>query len=64
MNNYILQDNVPIEEPDLHKWVLWFATADRKVRKTQVDSLMVSTVFLGMDHSFGFGGPPLLCSRR
>lgn len=35
-------------------------TADRKVRWTDLpNGVSVSTVFLGMDHSFG-GGPPLL----
>lgn len=30
------------------------------VAKTQVGPMEVSTVFLGLDHSYGGGGPPLL----
>lgn len=32
---------------------------DKHVAKTTVDGMLVSTVFLAMDHSF-LGGPPLL----
>jgi hypothetical protein len=54
---------------DVIVWARWFEEADRTVRKTVVAApslprgLMeceVSTVFLALDHSFGFDGPPLL----
>lgn len=52
----------------LLEWARWFETADRHVNRTQVGEADVSTVFLGIDHSFGgkaplwfetmvFGGP-------
>lgn len=49
----------PIQEPDVIKWGRWFETAKRHVANTQVGPLWVSTVFLGLDHSFG-SGPPVL----
>lgn len=55
---YIL-DGKKIVPVDLMIWAKWFETADRHVAKTDVGTMHVSTVFLGIDHSFG-GGPPLL----
>ena len=56
---YILDGREPVEEPDLFKWALWLESADRHVRDTFRDDVRVSTVFLGLDHSYGHG-PPLL----
>ena len=40
------------------EWAKWFETAERHVAKTEltagVTKLVVSTVFLGIDHNFGF----------
>jgi hypothetical protein len=49
----------PVPEHDLIKWARWFETADRRVALTQVGEKVVSTVFLGLDHSHG-GPNPLL----
>jgi hypothetical protein len=53
----------PVPCPDLMTWARWWAAADqrgiRKVGATQVGDVMVSTVFLGLDHRFGFGAPLL-----
>lgn len=60
MNDYyILEDGKPKLEPDILKWDQWFEKNDRHIDKTENDKYMISTVFLGIDHSFG-GGPPLL----
>lgn len=59
MENYILDGKTPVECDDILKWGEWFETADRHVAKTEKDEIKVSTVFLGIDHSFG-DGPPLL----
>jgi hypothetical protein len=56
---YILNGHEPVEEPDLFKWGMWMETADRQVRDTFRDDVRVSTVFLGLDHSF-WDGPPIL----
>ncbi len=57
---YILEGHEPKLAEDLLEWGSWFETADRIVAKTQIsDDIEVSTIFLGLDHSFG-EGPPLL----
>lgn len=56
---YILVDGEVVEEHDLLKWGQWFETGERKIEITGRDGVKVSTVFLGLDHSFG-EGPPLL----
>jgi RimJ/RimL family protein N-acetyltransferase len=58
---YILRaDGTPVEEPDLERWAHWMADAHaRRVAWTEVGQWTISTVFLGIDHSFGHG-PPLL----
>jgi len=45
--------------PDLWTWGHWLETADRHVADTRFGDVRVSTVFLGLDHSFD-GGPPVL----
>ena len=60
-DNFILKNRVPVPEPDLMKWAQWFEGADkRRVAKTQTLFGWVSTVFLGIDHSFLKDGPPIL----
>lgn len=52
----------PIREPDLTKWATWFEKSgkSRCVGCTHIGDATVSTVFLGLDHSFGGGGLPVL----
>lgn len=69
--HYILQNGEPrliqvytadgqLDEQALLEWAMWFEHADeRRVALTQVHRATVSTIFLGVDHSWG-GGPPLL----
>jgi hypothetical protein len=60
-DKYILDENHNAVLCDnLIKWATWFERADRIVKKTKVDfDVEVSTVFLGLDHSFGQGEPLL-----
>ncbi len=58
-HNYILDGNKPIPCNDLIQWGEWFGKADRNVGYDVRNDIQVSTVFLGLDHSFGHG-PPLL----
>lgn len=58
-DKYILDGHTPILELDTIKWAMFFGGNDRIVAKTQVGDAEVSTVFLGIDHSYG-GGAPLL----
>lgn len=58
--NYMLNDDgEPVAVTDVLKWADWFETANRKIANDQIGECRVSTVFLGVDHSFG-DGPPLL----
>jgi hypothetical protein len=41
-------------------WARWFESTDRHVRQTIQGDVTVSTVFLGLDHSFSGHGPPVL----
>ena len=59
LGHYVLMGKLAVPEPDLMKWAMWLETADRHVAKTQVGGIWVSTVFLGLDHSFGRGLPIL-----
>ena len=55
---YVLvgQTPVPVEDP-----IEWAATfADRRVALWEFGPLRVSTIFLGIDHNWGFEGPPVL----
>lgn len=48
-----------VVECELEEWAKFFDNAEnRRVAETYVGKSYVSTVFLGMDHSFGHG-PPL-----
>ena len=53
-DKYILKGKKPIQEKDLMKWARWFETANRHVGDDMVGEVHVSTVFLGLDHSFNF----------
>jgi hypothetical protein len=61
---YILDDDGNVVPCcNLMEWAEWFEASykngKRRVGSTQRGDIRVSTVFLGLDHSFG-GGPPLV----
>lgn len=57
---YILEDGVPVREDCPDRWGEWMEhSPDRLVMHTKVDEVLVSTVFLGIDHAFN-GGEPVL----
>lgn len=55
---YILVNGKPQQTDDINLWGLEFEK-NRIVRFDEIDGVSISTVFLGIDHSFG-GGTPLL----
>lgn len=59
LGHYVLLGKLAVPEPDLLKWARWFEKADRHVFETQIGGIWISTVFLGLDHSFGRGLPIL-----
>ncbi|MBA7593202.1 hypothetical protein ES703_00120 [subsurface metagenome] len=57
---YILEGKSPKPVDDILEWGKWFETADRRVARTKMWlDVEVSTVFLGLDHSFDRGAPIL-----
>ncbi len=58
-DKFLLEGTTIKPEPDLMKWALWFDKANRVVAKTIIGGMEISTVFLGLDHSFGYGSPLL-----
>jgi len=44
---------------NVYQWAESFER-DHRVAGCELNGLFVSTIFLGVDHNFGFGGPPLL----
>jgi len=49
----------PKEEKNLLTWAKWFEIADRRIARTKIGKSEISTVFLGLDHSFGESNPIL-----
>jgi hypothetical protein len=55
--NYYNMDGQPI---DMSTWVSEFKNIElRRVAEDKLDGVRISTVLLGLDHSFGIG-PPLI----
>lgn len=52
IDSYILRDGKPVAEPDLLRWATWMENNSRSLESTQLGVYRVSTVFLGLDHSF------------
>lgn len=60
MDHYILVDGLPVLEPDIIKWAQWLETANRTLGDDRLpNGVRVSTVFLGLDHSW-VGKDPVL----
>jgi len=58
---YILNDaGEPEACPDLITWARWYERAERRIASNYVGDVLVSTVFLGLDHSFGVERGPIL----
>ena len=59
LGTYILKGKVPTPCEDSIAWAKAFGIDNRRVASTTIGESRVSTVFLGIDHSYG-DGPPLL----
>lgn len=58
--HYILtKDRQVVACADLQEWAIAWGTTSNQIARTVVGRAVVSTVFLGLDHSFT-GGPPVL----
>lgn len=56
---YYLEGHNVVQAKDVIEWAKKFEILNRKVAMTEIGHLVVSTVFLGLDHNY-VGGPPLL----
>ena len=59
-DKYILKGKEPVLEPDLLRWAKSFESENRIVGKDEIGEIVVSTVFLGLDHRFFGDSKPLL----
>lgn len=58
---WILDGHTPVPVDDVKTWARWFEHDGlRRVGHTEFEGGRVSTVFLGLDHSFGVGEGPIL----
>lgn len=60
MTKYYILNGREVRPVELMEWAVWYETADRKVAKTQIGNVKISTVFLGMNHAWSENEPPLL----
>lgn len=44
----------------MQQWTGQFSTVGRRVALDEIDDIMISTVFLGLDHNYLPDGPPIL----
>lgn len=59
INHYILNDQKEIVEVPLMEWVEWIEHTDKRfLKSSKVGEIKVSSIFLGLDYSFG-GKEPL-----
>lgn len=56
---FILNGKEAVPVDDVLEWGRFFETSDRRIARDEIGSVIVSTVFLGLDHQFG-DGPPLI----
>jgi hypothetical protein len=66
MTMYMLDEHgEPVPVDDIEIWGRWWQQANRIVAQDKDEAagaagVMVSTVFLGLDHNFSTSGPPVL----
>lgn len=56
---YIMQDGKVFEVDDILTYGQYFENEDWIIARTQIGDVLVSTVFLGLNHRFGPGAPLL-----
>ena len=60
LGKYIIKDGLVVLEPDLMTWAEFMQFDQVKYRKVdRIAGLMLSTIFLGLDHRYGKGEPVL-----
>lgn len=60
IGHYVLDGRIPRQVP-FHEWSAWFdGGPNRQVAWDRFGDVVVSTVFLGVDHAFDRKDPPLI----
>ena len=60
-DKYILDGHIPVECDDSVIWADFIENIEgRRVAYDIIDGVIISTIFLGLDHSFDEEAPPLL----
>lgn len=59
MDKYILDGKRP-KKATLLEWSMFMDSPARILSQDRLDGILVSTVFLGIDHSFEYGSDPVL----
>jgi len=59
-DKFTLDGHTPVPCEDLITWAKWMEKHKRRVAKTVVGEVRISTVFLGLNHSFDEDEPPIL----
>jgi hypothetical protein len=57
--HFILEGKIA-KPTDFLTWAMWYSRADRTVARTEIGDVIVSTVFFGLDFSFGSENVPAL----
>jgi hypothetical protein len=57
---YILDGKTPRKVESTEEWARWQQSHDKHVAHDEIGGVRVSTVFLGLDHSWLSDGPPLI----
>lgn len=58
-DKYILDGKTPVPCTDLIEWAKWREANNRTVGRDHIGDILISTVFLGLDHRYGPGKPIL-----
>jgi len=56
---FILKNRQPVITEDISVWGKFMENTERIVDNTEIGDVVVSTVFLGLDHQYGVGEPLL-----
>lgn len=60
---YYIMQNMRPRRVQCFEYAAWHETHDRKIDRTMIGDVLVSTIFCGVDQSYGCG-PPLIFETR
>ena len=60
MGHYILVENRPVRVYDMMEWLDFFSSGERVLGFSRVNGIRISTIFMGLDNSFGAAPEPLV----